>query len=298
MTNVSRIFFFLSLISCAFLAGCAGAGNRSTSSASEAPSRKPVKAEHVEANLLHHIQANGEVRVGVKIDSPPFGSLLAGQPVGYDIDIINDVMSRLRVDRVTLVPVTSANRIPKLLAGEVDIVIASMTISRSRDKKVDFSIPYFQDGQGLLVAKDSDIEGAFDLTGRKVGATTGSTSLGNLKQVAPNAQIMEYENFDKLKEALVAGEIEAMTTDTTILVGLMSSLPGGRDAWRLSGNPFSTEPYGIAMPKNQSDLRAAINDALMSMWEEGDFQFLYDTWFGPGTAFNGLTTFGITPYPR
>ena len=126
-----------------------------------------------------------------------------------------------------------------------------------------------------MVAQDSDIQGAFDLSGRKVGATTGSTSLGNLKQVAPNALIMEYPNFNALKDALVAGEVEAMTTDTTILVGLMASLPGGKAKWRLSGNPFSTE-HGIAMPKNQSDLRAAINDALMSMWEEGDFQFLFD----------------------
>ena len=150
-------------------------------------------------------------------------------------------------------------------------MIASMTISRSRDKRVDFSVPYFEDGQGLLVATDSSINGASDLSGRKVGATVGSTSLKNLKQVAPNSTIVPYGNFSLLKKALVAGEIDAMSTDTTILVGLMRELPGGEASWRLAGNPFSTEPYGIAMPKNQSDLRAAINDGLMSMWEDGDF---------------------------
>lgn len=256
------------------------------------------QAVQAEGNLLHRLQANGHARIGVKMDTPPFGFPLAGEPVGYDIDIINDLMSRLRVNRLTYVPVTSANRIDKLLAGEVDILIASMTITRSRDRLVDFTIPYFQDGQGLLVPADSSIDGAGSLADRKVGATEGSTSLSNLRQVAPNAEIMTYANFNALTKALVDGEVEAITTDTTILVGLARSLPGGAEKWRLAGNPFSTEPYGIAIPKNQSDLRAALNDGLMQMWEDGDFQMLYDTWFGPHTPFAGLITFGITPYPR
>ncbi|TVR40138.1 MAG: amino acid ABC transporter substrate-binding protein [Planctomycetota bacterium] len=255
-------------------------------------------AAMTDGNLLLRLQANGHARVGVKLDTPPFGFPLAGQPAGFDIDVINDVLSRLRINRITYVPVTSANRMDKLLSGEVDMLIASMTITRARDRQVDFSIPYFEDGQGLLVAADSSIQGPADLAGRKVGATRGSTSILNLRQVAPRAELVEYANFNALTKGLIEGEVEAISTDTTILIGLARSMPGGTQSWRLAGNPFSTEPYGIAVPKNQSDLRSAINNALMEMWEDGDFQMLYDTWFGPHTPFAGLVNFGITPYPR
>ncbi|TVR10388.1 MAG: amino acid ABC transporter substrate-binding protein [Planctomycetota bacterium] len=249
-------------------------------------------------DLLAQLQETGSVRVGVKLDTPPFGFPLAGEPAGFDIDIITSVLARLGIDEVTMVPVTSANRMETLLDGEVDILIASMTITRSRDRLVDFSVPYFQDGQGLLVAADSDITGVADLPQRRVGVSAGSTSLHNVRQVAPQAEMVTVENFAELVQALADGRVEAITTDTTILIGLRRDLPGGADAWRLAGDAFSTEPYGIAMPKNQSNLRAAINDALMAMWEDGDYQMLYDSWFGAHTPYADHVQFGMTPYPQ
>lgn len=261
-------------------------------------SRGSSPAAQTDSNLLLRLQANGHARVGVKLDTPPFGFPLAGEPVGFDIDLVNTLLSRLRIDRLTLVPVTSANRMDKLLSGEVDMLVASMTITRERDKLVDFTVPYFEDGQGLLVPKDSSISGANDLAGRKVGATRGSTSLGNLRQVAPDATIVPFADFDALVKGLVNGDVEAISTDTTILIALARQMPGGLDSWRLAGRAFSTEPYGIAIPKNQSDLRAALNDGLMQLWEDGDYQFLFETWFGPGTPYEDVVNFGITPYPR
>ena len=256
------------------------------------------RSDQASNDLLQQLQERGSVRVGVKLDTPPFGFPMAGDPAGFDIDIITSVMARLGIDDITMVPVTSANRMQTLLDGEVDILIASMTITRSRDRMVDFTVPYFQDGQGLLVAADSDLQGVTDLAGRRVGVSAGSTSLHNLRQVAPMAEVVEGEDFTALVQALADGSVDAITTDTTILIGLRCELPGGAEAWRLAGEPFSTEPYGIALPKNQSNLRAALNDALMAMWEDGDYQMLYDSWFGAHTPFHGHVEFGMTPYPR
>ena len=108
MHHCTRITFLSCIFAVLFLSGCGGSGRGDR-----------IKAAHIEANLLQHIQANGHVKIGVKEDSPPFGYRLAGELIGYDLDIANELMSRLRVDRITWVPVTSANRIDKLLSGEV-----------------------------------------------------------------------------------------------------------------------------------------------------------------------------------
>jgi polar amino acid transport system substrate-binding protein len=249
-------------------------------------------------SALESLLAKGKATVGVKVDSPPFGYTLAGTNVGFDVDIINAVLARIGVEEVEFVPVTSANRIDKVLDGSVDLAIASMTITRSRDRQVDFSMPYFQDGQGLLVAVDSEIQDRTDLDGRTVGAVAGSTSLATLGEVAPLAKVEAFEDFKALKKALEDGKIEAITSDRLILIGLARTAKGGRDAWRLAGDGFTSEPYGIALPENQSDLRDAINEALQGLWEDGEYQVIFDAWFGATTPYAGVVEFSLTTFPK
>ena len=257
---------FLSVI--LFTTGC---GTRTTDSAS-----KP----HCQ---LAALKAQKSATIGVKFDAPPFGYQVAGMPTGFDVDIIRSVMGRIGIDDITFVPVTSANRLSKVADGSIDLAIASTTITRSREADVDFSIAYFQDGQNILVPQKSQINSYQDLAKKKVGAVEGSTSIHNLKQVAPDAVVSSFKDYNALAQALAAGELDAISSDAILLTGLSKRLPGGLSAWRLAGPVFSTEPYGIILPENQSNLRDAINSALMAMWQEREYQLIFDTWFGEGT---------------
>jgi len=247
------------------------------------------------ASTLQRVTETGVVRVGVKEDTRPFGYRMGGQLTGFDVDIANAVARQLGIDEVELVPVTSATRIGALERGEVDMVVASMTATRGRDRTIDFSIPYFADGQGLLVQQGSDIKSYLDLEGRLVGAVKGSTSSGNIATVAPGATVVEFSDYQKLEQAVLAGTVDAVTTDTVILVGMAAASDG---ALALAGKPFTTEPYGIGVPEDQSDWRDAINQALQTLWESGRYQLIYESWFGPGTPYADHVSFSLQTYPR
>jgi len=180
---------------------------------------------------LAAITAAGTVRIGVKTDAPPFGGKVGGELIGFDIDIARAIADHLGV-QAEFVPVSSADRFAKLNQGAVDIVIATATITRGREREVDFSLPYFQDGQGLLVGAASAIAGYQDLAGKRVVAARGSTSLANLRQYAPDAVVVEVDGTAQLLPTLVAGRADAATSDVLILMGLRLAADKP-DAWRL-----------------------------------------------------------------
>jgi polar amino acid transport system substrate-binding protein len=248
-------------------------------------------------DTLQQVKAANVLRVGVKADTPPFGFKRGGELAGFDIDLAYALAQELGIKDVAFVTVTSADRIQKLNAGEVDCLIASMTITRAREHEVDFTIPYFMDGQALLVKADAPIRSYQDLAGRKVGAVRGSTSASNMQQVAPDCQVVQLGGFPDLLKALDAGSVDAITSDSLILTALMRN-SGKADAYRIAGDRFSTEPYGIALRQNQSPWRDAVNEAVQKLWENGRWQLIYDTWFGPRSKYATETTFSITPFPR
>ncbi|MDA3960120.1 MAG: transporter substrate-binding domain-containing protein [Planctomycetota bacterium] len=275
---MSRFLIVLLPLFALILSGCGG-NSRSTA----------------DSDTLKAVKQRGEVRIGVKEDTKPFGFRLGGERAGFDIDIAIAIAQQLGIAQVRFVTVTSANRIDMLKSGDVDMVLASMTITRQRDREVDFSIPYFQDGQGLLVQKDSDIGSYLDLAGRMVGAVKGSTSGSNIAQVAPDASVIEFGDYQRLERALRAGTVDAITTDTVILLGMAQSSKG---ALRLAGQSFTVEPYGVAIVENQSNWRDAINEAIQVLWESGQYQMIYDTWFGAHSVYGEHVNFAVTTYPR
>jgi polar amino acid transport system substrate-binding protein len=247
--------------------------------------------------LFDNVIAAKKITVGVSAFAPPFGVRRGGVYQGFDIDIAEAVFRGLGIDEIVYVPVTSEQRIPFLLEGKVDAVVANMTITRSREAQVDFSIPYFQDGISLMVAKDAPIKTYQDLDGQKVGVEAGTTAVGVLKQVAPGAEIVEFADSNAMKAGLESGAVPAISTDLLLLIGLRKTCKVPAD-FRITGTRFTTEPYGIALPPDQSKLRNAINHQLLALWEDGTWQKIADTWFGPGAPFEHRLTFGITPYPK
>jgi polar amino acid transport system substrate-binding protein len=189
----------------------------------------------------------------------------------------------LRVD-LELKPVTSSNRIPMLAEGKVDILAATMTHKQERDEVIDFSITYFMDGQKLLVAADSGITSYEDLAGKKVSSVKGSTSEKNILLVQPKATVVSFEGYPEAFLALKQGKVEAVTTDSVILVGLKGSDPEPAK-WAIVGDFFSSEPYGMGVRENDSEWRDFVNFTLMKMWNEGDWYKVYEKWLGPDTNY-------------
>ena len=248
-------------------------------------------------DVLAQVKDRGVLRVGVKADAPPFGVKDEFDRYGFDVDIAGALAKELGIERVEFVTVTSADRLDRVASGEVDMAIASMTITRGREEKVDFTIPYFQDGQGLLVRADSGVESYEDLAGKTVGGVVGATSVKNIRQFQPDCELRKFGGYNEALAALEEGEVDAITSDMLILMALRL---GAEDpeAFRLAGERFSTEPYGIAVAENQSEFRDALNDAIQSLWEKGVWQGIYESWFGEKAKYRADIDFKIVPFPR
>ena len=235
------------------------------------------------AGKLDDIKSRGVLVAGVKDSQPPFGFVdeKTNQIVGFEIDLMQALAKRLGV-KLELKPVTSSTRIPMLTQGAVDIVAATMTHKKEREDQIDFSITYFMTGQKLLVKKGGGVNSVADLAGKKVASVKGSTSEQNVKKAQPGCTVISFETYPEAFLALKQGKVQAMTTDESILVGIKNS-DDHPDAWEIVGDYISPEPYGLGLPENDSDFRDAVNLALMEMWEKGEYQQIYNKWFGKGT---------------
>jgi len=231
-------------------------------------------------NVLETIKKRDKIIFGVKHDTKLFGlkNPSTGDVEGFDIDIAKQLAKEILGDetKVEFVEVTSKTRIPLLNKGDIDAIIATMTVSEDRKKEVDFSEIYFNAGQSLLVKKGSPIQSIDDLTkDTTVIAVKGSTSTDNIREAAPDAQVLEFENYAEAFTALKAGKGEVLTTDDSILAGMASE----DDSFEIVGEQFTEEPYGIAAKKGEKEFVDALNSALESLKSSGDFDTIYDSWF-------------------
>src|SRR5476649_1464656 len=226
-------------------------------------------------NSIAKIKARGKLLAGVKFDTPPFGFLDdKNQPVGFDIDLMRKIAEHIGVP-VELVSVTSPTRIPMLVSGNVDLVAASMTHTRERDKTIDFSITYYTGGQSLLVPKSSTITGLKDLEGKQVSVQQGTTLEKNIAAAAPKAQIVAFKDYNSAWLALGQGRVDARTGSLNILQGFAKDNPNVK----IAGEMFSVEPFGIGIRQGDSALRDEVNFTLQDLWTSGAYTELYRKWF-------------------
>lgn len=275
--------FSLTLVSMLMLTMVAGCGTKpagQTGAGGGTPEKPEAAASTIEA-----IKKRGKLVAGVKYDTKLFGlkDPGSGKVEGFDIDMAKRLAKSILGDetKVELKEVTSKTRIPMLQNGEIDIIIATMTINEERKQQVDFTDVYFKAGQSLLVKKDSAIQSIADLKkGTKVMAVKGSTSAINIRAKAPEATVLEFDNYQDAFTALKAGQGDALTTDNAILLGMVKQDPG----FRLAGGNFTDEPYGMAVRKGDSEFVAYVNKFLKEMNASGEYDKLYEQWFGEKPA--------------
>jgi putative glutamine transport system substrate-binding protein len=266
----------IALLSITALAGCSS----ESSTANKGDGGKSTETS-AGTNTLEKIKKRGKLIVGVKYDLNLFGlkNPKTGQVEGFDIDIAKGLAKKILGDenKIEFKEVTSKTRIPMLNNGEIDAIIATMTITEERKKEVDFSDVYFMAGQSLLVKKDSKINSVKDLKkGMTVLTAKGSTSAQNIRKVAPQVNVLEFENYAEAFTALKAGQGDALTTDNALLWGMAKQDPN----YRVLDETFSKEPYGIAVRKGDKELLQVINEYLKEIKENGEYDKIYEKWIG------------------
>lgn len=239
-------------------------------------------------DVLTNDKASKTITWGVKADTKLFGlmDVKDNQIKGFDADIATALTKRVLGKNATakFVQVTSQTRIPLLKNGNIDAIIATMTITPEREKQVDFTNSYFDAGQSLLVKKGSAIKSVKDLnkSGTKVLGVTGANSVENIKKAAPKAKVLELSDYAQAMTALKSGQGVALTTDNGILYGMASQNPG----YEVVGGTFTKEPYGIAVNKGQESLKKALNKALKEIEADGTYNRILKKWFGNVAGFD------------
>jgi len=239
-------------------------------------------ASFAEGTTMARLKDAGKVTVGTKFDQPLFGlKNLEGKPEGFDVEIAKLIAGEMGIaaDSITWVETVSANREPFIQQGKVDFVVATYTINDERKQTVDFAGPYYEAGQDIMVAKGNPegIGGPDDLAGKKVCSVTGSTPAENIRTNYPDADLTEFDVYSKCAEALKNGQVQAVTTDNVILLGLISQ---DEEAFELVGKPFTEEPYGIGLKKGDTEFRNFINDTLQKAYDDGRWLAAWDATAG------------------
>ncbi|MGH9268796.1 MAG: glutamate ABC transporter substrate-binding protein [Acidimicrobiales bacterium] len=236
-------------------------------------------------STMANLQAAGKIRVGVKFDQPGFGlkNPLNNQIEGFDVEIAKLIAQAIfgpNIDgKVEFSETVSRVREEVIEQGTVDMVVATYTINDARKMRVGFAGPYYVAGQDIMVREgNTTIRSVTDLNGKKACSAPGSTSIQNLQRLAPQADTsIVFDTYSLCADALGDNRVEAVTTDNAILIGLINANPG---KFRLVGNPFTTEPYGIGVKRADTQFRSFVNDRLEAIVRNGSWATAYSATLG------------------
>ena len=219
--------------------------------------------------------------IGVKADQPGLGLQTGGTYAGFDIEIGKIIAKGLGVPEsgIEWKTTVSSNREPFIQQGQVDLVVATYTINDARKQVVNFGGPYFVAGQDLLVPTASTITGPESLAGKKVCSVTGSTPAKRIQTDYKTAKLQQFDSYSKCVTALAGGQVDAVTTDDIILAGYASQ-DQYAGKFKVVGKPFSEEPYGIGVKKEDTAGCNKINDILKTAATDGSYKAAWDSTLG------------------
>lgn len=257
------------------LTACGGDGGDTAADTTETDGGTETPTGAAELDLV----SEGTLTVCSDVPYAPFEfeDPASGEYTGFDIELMQGVADQLglelEVRAIGFDPIQSGTA---LNSGQCDVAASAITILPEREENLDFSEPYYDANQSLLVPTDSDITGIEDLSGRTVGVQSATTGEQYANENAPDdATIQSFENPGDLFTAMQAGQVDAILQD----------LPVNAEHARTNDDveviaEFETgEQYGFAMRKGNTELTQAVNDALATMREDGTYDELYDKYF-------------------
>ena len=259
-----------------------------TAAASEAAADTTAASGDVSADV-QKIVDRGVLKVGCKSDVPNFSlqNTATGEYEGFEDDLAYNIAGEIfgctpeeAKDKklVEFQGVTAKTRGPLLENGEIDLVIATFTITDERKETYNFSTPYYTDAVGLLVNNDSGIESIEDLDGKIIGVAQSSTTKDGFKAYVEekglnvNPEFQEFDGYPALAQALATKQIDCFSVDRAILSGYVN------DSNHILPDRFCEQEYGVASAKENTGLADLVDKKVTSMLSDGSMKALQDQW--------------------
>ncbi|PRY34802.1 glutamate ABC transporter substrate-binding protein [Umezawaea tangerina] len=240
----------------------------------------PEPGDMPDGSTMAKIAARGRLIAGVDQNTYPMGfrNPATGTLEGFDVDMAREIAKAIFGDptRIQFKVLTSDARVPALQNRDVDVVVRTMTVNCERAEKVAFSSVYYQAGQRVLASRGSGITGPDSLGGKRVCATKGSSSLTNVANVASKPTVVSVPNWTDCLVMLQQGQVDAVSTDDTILAGLAAQDP----YTEMVGPKFTQEPYGMGIPKADEDFVRFVNAVLERLRTDGTWTTIHQRWLG------------------
>ena len=230
----------------------------------------------VKADVLGNIAKSGTIKIAVPQDFPPFGSVGADmKPSGYDIDVANLIGKELGA-KVELVPVSSANRVPFLTTGKVDLVISSMGKNAERERVIDFSVAYAPFFNGVFGPEDIKVGKAEELVGKSISVTRGSIEDLELSKIAPaGADIKRFEDNNATITAYLSGQTQLIATGNVVAAAVNE-----RSKLRRLSTKFliKNSPCFVGIAKGETALQAKVNEIITKAKKSGALNEISQRW--------------------
>jgi polar amino acid transport system substrate-binding protein len=240
----------------------------------------PALAGPAAADSLAEMKSRGTLVVGISDAIPPFTFRRpGGEAVGYDLDLLRGVASRLNL-KLEPVTVTETERISALQQGKVDLIASTFTRTPERERDVDFSIDIFYSPQVMIVDQASGITSVRQLDGRRVGVLKGRTADKNILDVIPTAKIVFLDDYAGAFAGLRQKTHDAFAADNLVL---RTNMKKESDPQRFFVVPDFKKGRDAAfgVRKAEGSLKAAVDQALLDMEATGEAAQIFDVWFGP-----------------
>jgi len=263
--------------------------------------REPVGAKNTHGHEATHgtvekIQKESRAIVGIGQEAAPFGYRDGNELVGFDVDIVRAVVKDLekyagQEIALEFKPVTDETRISWVQSGEIDISICHTNITRKREGNIDFTIPYGWDGKGMLYRTSAGKRDLADFQGKSIGIKRSSSSEGEIQAyfTAKGWTLPVLKQFDNHAagiQALMDGQIDGFTDDNSIIINtamLAGHKVGPDGLLAVTETPYSPTYFGIGVRQDDSRWRKTLNYCLYDLWLSGEFQKIYNKWFGPSS---------------
>ena len=241
------------------------------------------------AQTLDKVKASGSIAIAYRESSIPFSYLDdKAQPTGFGWEICQRIVDEARKAtgradlKVTTQAVTSANRIPLLMNGTIDIECGSTTNNSDRAKQVAFATNYFYTGTRLLVKAGSPIKAVADLRGRKVVSTTGTTNFRIMRTLNDERnlgfELIGAKDHAESQLVVASGRADAFAMDDILLYGLAASAANPAE-WAVVGEAIQVEPYAIMLRKDDPTFKTLVDGVLARLMDSGEFEKMYMRWF-------------------
>ena len=262
-----------------------------------------------QSGTLKKIQDTGTITIGHRESSIPFSYLDdKQQPVGYSMDLCMKVVDAVKAElklpnlKIAYQPVTSANRIPLLQNGTIDLECGSTTNSVERQKQVSFGPTYFVINVSAAVKKSSGIKSFRDLNGKTIASTSGTTAIPLLRgyEKAKGIDFKEIQAKDHAEsmQLLATDRAQAFIMDDILLAGQIANQPNPGD-YTILGESLRTEPYGMMLRKDDPQFKAIVDKTVAAVYKSGEVQKIYAKWFTSAIPPRGINlNFQMTPAIR